>query len=488
MDFSILLALTAIALPILLHLLTRPNKPRRPGTAKLPPGSLGLPFIGQSLGLLRAMRANTAERWIQARVDRFGPVSKLSLFGAPTVLLTGPAANKFVFFSGALAMQQPRSVQRILGERSLLELSGADHRRIRGALAEFLKPDMLRLYVGRIDGEVRRHLDECWAGRGAVTVMPLMKRLTFDIISSLLFGLGRGAVRDALAGDFAHLIDGVWAVPVDLPFTAFRRSLRASARARRVISRIVTETKAKLDKGEASRSSDLIACLLSLKDDESGGAPQLSEEEIVDSSMVALIAGHDTSSILMTFMVRHLATDPDTLAAMVREHDEIAESKGGGGEAALTWEDLARMKLTWRVALETLRMVPPIFGNFRRATQDIEFEGYLIPKGWQVFWAASVTHMDAAIFPEPAKFDPSRFKDQSSAPVAAPPCSFVAFGGGPRICVGMEFARIETLVTMHYLVRRFRWKLCCKEDTFARDPMPSPLHGLPIQLESKSSP
>ncbi|CAO1941831.1 unnamed protein product [Urochloa humidicola] len=482
MDFSILLAITAIVFPLLLHHLTRANKPR-PGTAKLPPGSLGLPCIGQSLGLLRAMRANTAERWIQARVDRYGPVSKLSLFGAPTVLLTGPAANKFVFFSGALAMQQPKSAQRIVGERSLLELTGADHKRIRGALVEFLKPDMLRLYVGRIDGEVRRHFDECWAGRDTVTVMPLMKKLTFDIISLLLFGLQRGAVGEALAGDFAHLIDGVWSVPVDLPFTAFRRSLRASARAHRVIGRIARETKAKLERGEASRSSDLIACLLSLKDE--SGAPQLSEEEIIDSSMVALIAGHDTSSILMTFMVRHLATDTDTLAAMVQEHEEIAKSKGHGDEA-LTWEDLAKMKLTWRVALETLRMVPPIFGSFRRATQDIEYDGYLIPKGWQVFWVSSVTHMDAGIFPEPATFDPSRFKDQSAA--AAPPCSFVAFGGGPRICVGMEFARIETLVTMHYLVRRFRWKLCCKEDTFARDPMPSPLHGLPIELESKSSP
>ncbi|XP_004957873.2 cytochrome P450 716B1 [Setaria italica] len=481
MDFSLLLALTAIALPVLLHLLTRANKPRHGTRAKLPPGSLGLPLIGQSLGLLRAMRANTAERWIQGRVDRYGPVSKLSLFGAPTVLLTGPAANKFVFFSGALAMQQPRSVQRILGERSLIELTGADQRRIRGALTEFLKPDMLRLYVGRIDGEVRRHLDAEWAGRGAVTVLPLMKRLTFDIISSLLFGLERGAARDALAADFKHLIDGMWAVPVDLPFTAFHRSLRASARARRVIAGITRETKARLERGEASRSSDLIACLLSLTD--GSGAPQLSEEEIVDSSMVTLIAGHDTSSILMTFMVRHVASDPDTLAAMVQEHDEIAESKGDG--EALAWEDLAKMKFTWRVALEILRMVPPIFGNFRRATQDIEYDGYVIPKGWQVFWTASVTHMDAAIFHEPAKFDPSRFKDGS--PATAPPCSFVAFGGGPRICPGMEFARIETLVTMHYLVRRFRWKLLCKEDTFARDPMPSPLHGLPIQLESKSS-
>ena len=315
MDLSLLLALTAIAFPVLLHLLTRATKPR-PGTAKLPPGSLGLPVIGQSLGLLRAMRANAAERWVQDRVDRYGPVSKLSLFGGPTVLLAGPAANKFVFFNGTLALQQPRSVQRILGERSILSLIGADHKRIRGALLEFLKPDMLRLYVGRIDGEVRRHLDESWAGRATVTVMPLMKSLTFDIISLLLFGLERGAVRDALAGDFKHMVDGMWAVPVDLPFTAFHRSLKASASARRLVAGITRETKAKLERGEASRSSDLIACLLSLTDD--SGARLLSEEEIVDTAMVSLTAGHDTSSILLTFLIRQLANDPDTLAAMVQ--------------------------------------------------------------------------------------------------------------------------------------------------------------------------
>ncbi|TVU38840.1 hypothetical protein EJB05_12232, partial [Eragrostis curvula] len=487
MDASLVLALiVTVAVPVILHLVTRHKKPR---PSRLPPGSLGLPVIGQSLGLLRAMRGNTAEQWIRDRVDRYGPVSKLSLFGTPTVLVTGPAANKFVFFSGALAMRQPRSVQRILGDKSILDVVGADHKRIRGALAEFLKPDMLRLYVGKIDGEVRRHVGESWAMDGTgrrrtVTVMPLMKRLTFDIISSLLFGLEEGVVRDALAGDFARVMEGMWSVPVNLPFTAFSRSLKASARARRVLARIARETKAKLERGEASRSSDLIACLLSLTDD--GGAPVLSEEEIVDNCMIALVAGHDTSSILMTFMLRQLANDPDTLAAMVQEHDDVAKSKQDDGEA-LTWEDLAKMKLTWRVALETLRLVPPIFGNFRTAIQDIEFDGYTIPKGWQVFWTAGVTHMDPAIFHEPVKFDPSRFENQAAA-AKAPLCSFVAFGGGPRICVGMEFARIEVLVTMHHLVRRFRWWLCCKEDTFARNPMPSPLHGLPIEIEPRTSP
>uniref|UniRef100_A0A0D9WZJ1 Cytochrome P450 n=1 Tax=Leersia perrieri TaxID=77586 RepID=A0A0D9WZJ1_9ORYZ len=138
------------------------------------------------------------------------------------------------------------------------------------------------------------------------------------------------------------------------------------------------------------------------------------------------------------------------------------------------------MRLTWRVAQETLRLVPPVFGSFRKAPIDIEYEGYVIPRGWQMFWVPSVTHMDPAIFPEPARFDPTRFENPS-----APPFSFVAFGGGPRICPGMELARVETLVTMHYLVRHFRWRLCCreKENTFVRDPLPTPFNGLPVELE-----
>ena len=90
-------------------------------------------------------------------------------------------------------------------------------------------------------------------------------------------------------------------------------------------------------------------------------------------------------------------------------------------------------------------------------------------------------HMDPSIFPDPDKFQPSRFESQ------APPYSFVAFGGGQRLCAGIEFARVETLVTMHHLLRCFRWRLYCedRDNTFVRDPMPSPLNGLPIELESR---
>ncbi|XP_072950911.1 beta-amyrin 28-monooxygenase-like isoform X3 [Typha angustifolia] len=303
-------------------------------------------------------------------------------------------------------------------------------------------------------------------------VLPLMKSLTFDIICSLIFGLERGEVREGLDKDFDEMVAGMWAIPVNLPFTAFNKSLRASSRVRKVLTGIIREKKAKLEQGLCSSDKDLITYLCSL-----GGA--LTEEEIVDNARLVLIAGHDTSSVLITFMIRHLANDPDTLAGIIHEQEEIAKNKALGD--ALTWDDLAKMKYTWCVAMETLRMIPPVFGSFRKALKDLEFEGYSIPKGWQVFWGSSVTQLDAKNFHEPRKFDPARFENQSSIP----PYCFVAFGGGPRLCPGIEFARIETLVMMYYLVSQFKWKLCCKDDTFKRDPMPSPMHGLPIELELK---
>ena len=70
------------------------------------------------------------------------------------------------------------------------------------------------------------------------------------------------------------------------------------------------------------------------------------------------------------------------IMVIITEQEQIAQSKQKG--ELLTWDDLAKMKYSWRVAQETLRMVSPIFGGFRKAVQDLEYDGYLIPKGWQV--------------------------------------------------------------------------------------------------------
>ncbi|XP_038899676.1 taxadiene 5-alpha hydroxylase-like [Benincasa hispida] len=454
-------------------------------TAKnLPPGPLGVPFIGQSLSLLRAMRTNSAEQWLQKRVAKYGPVSKMTLFGKPTVFVHGAAANKAVVFlgeEGTVSNRQIESLKWILGERNLTELSGEDHKRVRGALVWFLRPQTLKSYVGKMDGEVRKHLNMYWHGKKEVTVAPLMKTLTFDIICSLLFGIEEGPTRKSIIQCFKTMVDGIWSVPINLPFTRYNHSLKASAKAQQILKQLLKDKAQKMEEEEEEEKEDdkdLITYLLSIKNKDKEQA--LSEEEIVHNTILLMIAGHDTTSILLTLMLRVLATNPTVYAAVLQEHEEIARSKESG--EALTWEDVSKMKYTWRVAMETLRIYPPVFGGFRVALKDIQLGGYTIPKGWQIFWAAPMTHLDETIFGEPQKFEPSRF-DQNQTPI--PPFCFIAFGGGPRICPGSEFAKLETLVTIHYLITQFTWKLSCSQDFLTRDPTLMPNKGLPIQISPK---
>ncbi|KAL3503482.1 hypothetical protein ACH5RR_037931 [Cinchona calisaya] len=467
------ITLLLFLLPITFLLLKRSRKQEK----RLPPGSPGIPLVGQSLSLLWAMRANSAERWLENRVKKYGPISKLSLFGKPTVFLYGQAANKLVFSGDGSFMtnQQTQSIRMILGDRCLLELTGQDHKRVRSALVSFLKPESLKMYVGKIDEEVRNHLEMQWEGKQQVKVLPLMKRLTFDIVCSLLFGVERGARRDQYLQHFQKMIAGMWSIPVNLPFTRFNNSLKASAKVQKMLKQLLHEKRLELQKG-ASSHQDLISCLLSIRGE--NDEELISDDEIIHNVMLIMVAGYDTSSVLITFIVRLLANNSTVYEAVLKEQDEIAKSKSSG--QLLTWEDLAKMKYTWKMAMETLRMYPPIFGGFRKTIKDIEFGGYIIPKGWQIFWATAMTHMDNSIFNEPEKFDPARFENQA----AIPPYCFVPFGGGYRICPGYELAKIETLITIHHLVTLFKWKLCCTEK-FRRDPMPVPDKGLPIQLTPK---
>ena len=118
------------------------------------------------------MRANKAEKWLQERITKYGSISKLSLFGKPTVFLHGPAANKFIFTSDdtAIANQQVKSIRMVLGDRNLLELTGDDHKRVRSALMLFLKPESLKHCVRNMEEEIRWHLEMHWLGKQHVTV------------------------------------------------------------------------------------------------------------------------------------------------------------------------------------------------------------------------------------------------------------------------------------------------------------------------------
>ncbi|OEL26774.1 Cytochrome P450 716B1 [Dichanthelium oligosanthes] len=464
-----IVAALLVSLPVLYRLLFAGAGDKTSKKA-VPPGSFGLPVVGHTLSLLGALRSNTAEDWLRRRVAAYGPVSRLSLFGYRTAFLVGPAANKFLFTSPALTTMNTEAFRRMVGRRTVRDVVGDEHARVRAMMVQFLRLDAVKRYVAGMDAEVRRHLDAHWRGRGAVAVMPSMKSLTFDVMSTVLFGLGRdSAVRRELSAEFQQLVQGIWSVPLNLPFTRFSRCLAASRRGRRAVAAVIEERRAKLERGESSPADDIITHMLS---------KGLADEQITDNVMFLMVAAHDTSAALITFLLRHLDANKDAYAKVLHEQEEIARCKAAG--EALSWEDLCKMRYTWAAAMETLRLVPPAFSMLRRALTDVEYGGYLIPKGWQVMYATNMTHWDLAIFPDPGRFDPARFED----PSAIPPYGFVPFGGGARICPGNEFSKVETLVAVHHIVTRFRWKLAAGCDgSFSRSPMPYPSQGLLIDIE-----
>ncbi|KAG4177997.1 hypothetical protein ERO13_A10G013750v2 [Gossypium hirsutum] len=283
---------------------------RKTPTKKHPPGSMGFPLIGQTLSFLHAMRTNSIEQWLLQRTSKYGPVSKLSLFGTPMFI--------FSCDGNVLGNHQPPLFKRICGERNMTALIGDDHKRVRGALVSFLKPEMLKQYVGNMDEEVRNHVEMHWHGNQKVMVMPLMKTLTFNIMSSLIFGIEKGETRNNLIELLQHMMNGLMSLPINLPFTRLNRGLKASAQLRAFIKNLISERKAALEQRVADTRKDLIACLLGIGKTEP--SIRMSNEEIVDNVIGVMIAGYDTSSVLITFLVRLLGMDRSV-------YDKIVQGK-----------------------------------------------------------------------------------------------------------------------------------------------------------------
>ena len=131
-----------------------------PVDKKLPSGSLGFPFIGETISFLRAQRQDKTVEWIESRIAKYGPVFKTSLMGSKVVVLTGQAGNRFLF-SGSdngILSNQPMSVAKILGKHSIFELAGTRHKLVRGAIMNFLKPESIQRSVSRMDSVVQQQL------------------------------------------------------------------------------------------------------------------------------------------------------------------------------------------------------------------------------------------------------------------------------------------------------------------------------------------
>ena len=132
----------------------------------------------------------------------------------------------------------------------------------------------------------------------------------------------------------------------------------------------------------------------------------------------------------------------------------------GGGQPG--FEHLDRLICTRRAIEESLRLCPPAWGFSRRALADVEIGGYRVPKGSLVFVIPFVIHRRPAVWPTPDQFDPDRFAPEQEA--QRPRFAYIPFGGGPRGCIGNQFAMVVAQLIVAAIAQRYRIEIVRDQD------------------------
>ncbi|PSR85234.1 Beta-amyrin 28-oxidase [Actinidia chinensis var. chinensis] len=440
----------------------------------LPPGKTGWPVVGESFQYLAAGWKGQPEKFIFDRIVKYSSyIYKTNLMREPTVVFCGAPAHKFLFSNENKLVQSwwPSSVDKIFPS-STQTSSKEEAIKMRKMLPNFFKPEALHRYIGIMDNIAQRHFEADWDNKDQIVVFPLSKRYTFWLACRVFVSMEETKDVDRFLERFNLLAEGLLSIPVDLPGTPFRRAINAAAVIRTELVGIIKQRKVDLAEGKASPTQDIMSHML-LTADEDGKF--MKEYDIADKILGLLVGGHDTASSACAFIVKYLAELPEIYQGVYDEQMEIAKSKGEG--ELLNWEDIQKMKYSWNVACEVLRLAPPLQGAFRDVLTDFMYQGFSIPKGWKIYWSAHSTHKNPEYFPDPYKFNPSRFEGTGPAPY-----TFVPFGGGPRMCPGKEYARLEILVFVHNLVKRYKWEKLIPDEKIVVNPMPVPEKGLPIRL------
>lgn len=282
-----------------------------------------------------------------------------------------------------------------------------------------------------------------------------MMRLTLRIVGKALFGQDIGREADVVGKAFAAVNADISArfrtllsPPLFLP-TPGNRRLQASIRAlNELVNGIIQARRAAFAAGERG-GTDLLAMLLEAQDEESG--EHMSDRQLRDEVMTLLLAGHETTANNLSWTWYLLSQHHQEEA---RLHAELGQVLGGRlPEVA----DLANLPYTRRVVQEALRLYPPAWILSRKAIQADELCGYAIPANAVVEMSPYIMHHHPRYWDDPAAFDPERFTEQRAA--GRPAYAYFPFGGGPRLCIGRDFALLEAQLILATVAQRFRLRL-----------------------------
>jgi len=325
---------------------------------------------------------------------------------------------------------------------------------------------VLRQYTERMNPLVAAAIGE-WDRPGErFMAFANLKRLTLDMAARIFVGVELGPDAARMNESFEHLVAASMSrVRLPVPGLEFHRGLRA----RRFM---LDYFRGMIATRRSGTGEDMFSRLARAGSDDDG---QFTDQQVIDHMIFLMMAAHDTTTSTLTSMMYELARQPEWQERL-RE-----ESRALPGDA-LAFDDLDRLEGLSLVFNEALRLYPPLPVIPRVATEAFVFAGHRIPKNAMVVISPIVTHWMEAWWDHAHRFDPARFGPER-AEHERHTHSFIPFGGGPHMCIGLRFAQAQVKTVMHHVLRRYRWSV---PDGYVmpvqQAPISKPRDGLPLEL------
>ena len=409
----------------------------------------------------------------------YGDVVGLRFVNVRTYLLNHPDHIEYVLVRNNRNFIKSKGVRHSLGflGDGLLTSEGSFWRRQRRLAQPAFHRERIFAYGGVMVESAGRMIST-WRSGETRDVHEDMARLTLDIVAKTLFGTlltvefeEVSAALTTITQRFTGRGGVLFHVPERIPTPANLRFKRAIRRLDEIIYGIIERRRS-----GGEDTGDLLSMLLRVRDEETGEG--MSDRQLRDEVLTIFLAGHETTANALSWTWHLLAEHPEVEGRMSKELREVL-----AGRPPVV-EDLPRLRYTDMVVKESMRLYPPSWAFGREALADCEIGGYHVPAGTQLVMSQWVMHRDPRYYEEPGEFRPERWTEDSVA--LLPKYAYFPFGGGPRLCIGQSFARMEAVLLLAAIAQEFRLLATPGEKI---TPQPSitlrPKNGIRMVLEKR---
>ncbi len=418
-------------------------------------------------------------------VRAFGDRYTIEAMGVPgkLVMFADPDGIRDIFSGDGDTLRAGEAVGAVIGPligwHSIVLLDGERHLRERRMMSPPFHGERMHVY-GRLMRDITARAIDRWPVGRPFPIHREMQSITLDVIIRAVFGVD----QEALFAPFRALVErfAAQAGGPSAPFIALRpfqidlgrySPWGRFVRNRQMIrDRLLAEIARRRADGMAGRT-DILSLLLEARDEH--GAP-MGDDALVDEMFTLLMAGHETTANSLAWVVWHLLQHPDVLTTL---REEIAHVTGGAAPEA---HHLPRLEYLDAVIKESMRLTPVATIVARRLHAPERIGGLALPAGTSVGANAYAAHRRPDVWPNPDRFDPTRFVGTRPSPF-----TFFPFGGGVRRCLGAAFATYEMKIVLTEVLSRVDLRLASgyRMRPRLRGVTVAPSRGVPVVVERR---